>query len=87
MRSTFSSSRTSPRFFSSRASPLVVGGLEFLEGDAEVVVVAARGNTGFVLRRGIGDIKIHRVLLVVMVVKYQDRRRLFARRIFILRAS
>ena len=38
---------------------LVIGRLEFLEGDAEVVIVAADGDAGFVFQRGVGDIEVH----------------------------
>jgi hypothetical protein len=38
---------------------LVVGRLELLEGDAEVVIVSADGDAGFVLRRSVGDIEVH----------------------------
>lgn len=37
----------------------VVGRLEFLEGDTEVVVAAADGAAGFMLRRDVGDIEVH----------------------------
>jgi hypothetical protein len=37
----------------------VIGGLELLEGGAEVVIVAADGDAGLVLRRGVDDIEVH----------------------------